>query len=438
MKVLIQITVAACVIAASSLAHAQSSWSAHTRAGEYSFARGDLERAEKEFQAALEVAQALPAGDQRLETSLDNLARLYEHESDFDRAQPLYQLLLAAQEMRLGLTDPALLDTLYAVARVSQPMGDLPTVEESLQRFDEIAEGNPSADPRQHWQVLEMLARMKIIGEDEEQALQWQRKAVAVIALDKRATEEERADAIESLANMELAAGEGSKAEQLFVQLAELRMSDDEADAMPRTMAQGAVAAFGAGQLETAERLAMRSLNAAPDPDAEKQARTVLADLSWLKVNRGTDDLGILLTAADDNEELDRARDRLRSLNVLVDGKQRHTLSRLVQVEVLRGYPGNAARWQVQLLELVESAEGPTSDAAVSTRKGLVILLAASGKSDEALRENETILAMLEAEYGPNDSRLLPVLEQRFELFTTFGQKKQAKKVGKRIKRLSR
>ena len=56
-------------------AGAQSSWSAHTRAGEYSFARGDLERAENEFQAALEIAQAFLEGDQRLETSLENLAR---------------------------------------------------------------------------------------------------------------------------------------------------------------------------------------------------------------------------------------------------------------------------------------------------------------------------------------------------------------------------
>jgi Tfp pilus assembly protein PilF len=60
MKILVRITIAACLIAASSLAHAQSSWSTHTRAGEYAFARGDLERAEKEFQAALEIAQGLP------------------------------------------------------------------------------------------------------------------------------------------------------------------------------------------------------------------------------------------------------------------------------------------------------------------------------------------------------------------------------------------
>jgi hypothetical protein len=45
---------------------------------------------------------------------------------------------------------------------------------------------------------------------------------------------------------------------------------------------------------------------------------------------------------------------------------------------------------------------------------------------------------MIETEYGANDSRLSPVLEQRLELFTADGQKKQAKKVRKRIKRLAR
>jgi hypothetical protein len=317
-------------------------------------------------------------------------------------------------------------------------MGDLPTVEDSLQRFDEIAEASQAADPRQHWQALEMMARMKLVAEDEEQALIWQRKAVAVIADDKRASDEERASAIESLANMELTAGEGFAAEQLYVRLAELRMIEDEADGMPRTMAEGAAAAFSAGQLETAERLAMRSLNAAPDTEAEMKARTVLADLSWLKVNRGTDDLDILLAAAGDSEELARARDRHRSLLELEDPKQRQTLSRLVQIEALRGFPDNAVRWQAQLLELVESTAGPMSDSAVGTRTGIVTLLAASGKTDQALHENQMILGMIETEYGPNDPRLLPVLEQRLELFTADGQKRQAKKVRKQIKKLTR
>jgi len=51
MKHLVRITFAVFLIAASPFAHAQSSWSTHTRAGEYAFAQGDLERHKKRASA---------------------------------------------------------------------------------------------------------------------------------------------------------------------------------------------------------------------------------------------------------------------------------------------------------------------------------------------------------------------------------------------------
>jgi len=415
-------------------AGAQDSWSAHTNAGEYAFARGDVDRAESEFQAALEIAQGFPAGDRRLETSLENLARLYEHESDFDRAQPLYQLLLVAKETRLGQEDPALLSALFAVARVSQPMGDLPTVENCLSRYAAIAEATSDADPRKYWQVLQMLARMQTIQEKPDQALEWQRRAGKVIADDQGATMEEHVALLESLAEMELVAGNGPAAERVFLEIAELLGEEDEADAFPRTMAQGAETALAAGELETAERLAMRSTHAYPDAAAELQARKVLAELAWIKVNRGTDDMATLLAAAGDDVELDRARNRLRSMIALETGDDLTTLSRLAQVEALRGQPAAAADWQSQLLETLPA----DTDAAASARQNLVTLLAATGKFDEALVENAVILADLERKYGASDSRLMPVLGQRLELLEGARRKKEAKQVRKRMKKISR
>ena len=417
---------------------AQSSWSTHTRAGEYAFAQGNHEYAEREFQAALQIAQAYPPGDLRLETSLKNLGRLYEHESDLDKAQPLYQLMLVVQETRLGLNDPELLGTLYAVARVSQPMGDLPTAKDSLERYAEIAETSGTADPRQHWQVLSMLARLEIITDDDDTALQWQRRAVEVMAEDPGATDDERAVQLESLAQMELTVGEGRRAEMALVQLATLRQEEDEADAMARTMAEGSAAAFAAGEFETAERLAMRALNAHPNTAAEKTARTVLADISWARVNRGTDDFAILLAAASDDEEILRARDRLRSLNEFENSENRKTIHRLAQAEALRGQPGEAARRQRELIVIIDETEGPASTGALAARSDLVTLLAAAGEYDEALAVNAAVLAEMEAQYGADDPRLLPVLEQRIEVLTSAGQKKQAKKVGKRIKKMIR
>lgn len=427
-------TVLFIAILAAVTAGAQGSWSAHTNAGEYAFARGDIDRAESEFRAALNIAQGLPAGDRRLETSLENLARLYEHESDFDRAQPLYQLLLVAQETRLGKEDPALLDALFAVARVSQPMGDLPAVEDSLSRFAAIAGASGEADPRKHWQVLQMLSRMQAVQEKPEQALDWQRRAAEVIADDPGATMEERATVLESLAEMELVAGNGAAAERIYVGVASLLEEEDEADAFPRTMARGSETALAAGELKTAERLAMRSVNADPDAAAEMQARTVLAELAWIKVNRGTDDMATLLAAAGDDEELHRARNRLRSVIQLETGKDPTTFSRLAQVEALRGQPAAAADWQLQLLESLPADSATAAD----VRRNLVTLLAAAGKFDEALAENAVVLADLETKYGPSDSRLMPVLGQRLELFEGAGQKKEAKKVRKRMKKLSR
>jgi tetratricopeptide (TPR) repeat protein len=414
-------------------AGAQASWSAHTSAGEYAFARGDIDRAESEFRAALEIAQGFPAGDRSLETSLENLARLYEHESDFDRAQPLYQLLLAAKEFRLGSEHPALLSSLYAVARVSQPMGDLPTVESSLEKFAAIAATSGEADPRQHWQVLQMLARMQTIQEKPDQAVVWQRQAAEAIADDPGATSEEQINLFASLAEMELVAENGPAAEQIYVKVAELRKEEDEADAFPDTMAEGAEIALAAAQFETAERLAMRATHAHPDADAELQARKVLVELSWIKVNRGTDDMEILLAAAGDNEELVRARDRLRELILLEGADKRTTLTRLAQVEALRGQPASAADWQILLLEVLTEESQITA-----ARRDLVTLLAAAGRYDEALVENAAVLADLETQYGPSDKRLMPILSQRQELCEAAGDKKQAKKIKKRIRKLSR
>jgi hypothetical protein len=229
-------------------------------------------------------------------------------------------------------------------------------------------------------------------------------------------------------------AGNGPAAERLYVEVAELRKEEDEADAFPDTMAQGAETALAAAEFETAERLAMRAVNASPDADAELQARKVLAELSWIKVNRGTDDMVNLLAAAAENEELARARDRLRSLLVLEGGDDRTTLSRLAQVEALRGQPASAADWQRHLLDLV----GDDPEAAAAARRDLVTLLAAAGRYDEALAENAAVLADLEARYGPSDKRLMPLLGQRLELYESAGNKRQAKKIRKRMKKLSR
>ncbi len=110
------------------------------------------------------------------------------------------------------------------------------------------------------------------------------------------------------------------------------------------------------------------------------------------------------------------------------------TLYRLAQVEALRGQPGTAADWQLQLLELLP----PEAEVAADMRRNLVTLLAAADRWQEALAENAAILADAEAQFGATDRRLMPILGQRLELLEGAGEKKEAKQVRKRMKKISR
>ena len=110
----------------------------------------------------------------------------------------------------------------------------------------------------------------------------------------------------------------------------------------------------------------------------------------------------------------------------------------MAQAEALRGQPGEAALHQSELIVIIDETDGPASAAALAARSDLVSLLTAAGEYDEALTVNAAVLTAMEAQYGTDDPRLLPVLEQRVEVLTAAGQKKQAKKVRKRMKKLTR
>jgi tetratricopeptide (TPR) repeat protein len=413
---------------------AQNSWSTRTRAGEYAFARGNYDAAEAEFRAALDIANGFPEGDRRLETSLLNLGRLYEHQSAYEKAVPMYQLLLAAKEHRLGLSSAGLLDALFAVARSSQPMGDLPTVTDSLRRYAEIADATDEADPRKHWQALDMLARMKVIQERSDEALKWQLKAVNVIDDDPRADATEKASVVQSAANLALTTGDTNNAEKLLAEVAILKSAAGSDESTALIMAHGAATAFGAGQFDTAERIASRALEAGPDAGIERMARSTLADVSWAKANRGTDDLSILLEAAGSDPALDAASERLRAVVELENGENPETLRRLVQVEVLRDQPGAALTWQRRLIELGSMMDIST----LRAHANLVTLLAATGDYDAALAENAKTINMVEDEQGRGSAQLSPLYEQRIDVAQAAGNNKEAKRAQKKLRKLNR
>lgn len=416
-------------------------WEYRTNAGEYAFARGDMERAEDEFRAALDLAQEFPPGDRRLERSLENLARLYEHQGRLDEAQPLYQLLLVAQESRLGKDSPDLLDTHLKVARVSLAAGDSPAAGSSLQRYLEIAESSAGATPAEHWVVLSMLARMRTLEQRPEEALELQRRAVEVLATDGSATPLERAHELESLAQMELLHGSPERAEELLTRAMAFR--DEDGENVPAdTYAAAAATALGAGEFGLAERLAQRAVEAAPAPPP-LDALEVLAEVSWNDVRTGGSPLDVL-GAGGDSDALRLAATRLEALaahpSLAMAGAQperSETHARLATVAALRGDASSAANWKRRQLEDVESLgalPGGGSPAVLVIRQELVGLLQAAGRFDEAATENERLIESLEQAYGSDDPKLSLPLQRQVELLTELGRKKEAKALKKRLR----
>ncbi len=414
-------------------------WKSHTDRGEYAFAVGNMEVAESELRTALEIAQRFPEGDRRLETSLANLGRLYEHRGRLDQAQPLYQLEVAAREARLGPTHAALLDPLAAVARVALASGDAPTAEAALERYLAIADATRKADPRQHRLVLDLLARQRAILGRPEEALPLKRQSAALLDDDRSLTDDERAEVLDELARLELAFGDPNDAAAAVDRAAAARA----AAGLPTAplLARSARAALAAGRADLARSLAGRALEAKPDPTTELDARATVVDAAWLSMPQGDLRPSDLVAAGQDSPELAAAAVALATLLPLQESalgadspQARQTLERSALVAARRGRPDEAADAWRRVVEATPKA----TDAHRNARSELVALLAAAGQRAEAADVNAELIADLEAAWGAEDPRLLPPLRRQQELYTELKQKREAREVKKRIRGLER
>lgn len=423
-------------------AAAQTTWESHTRTGEYAFAVGEISRAETEFRAALTIAQKLPPPDQRLEKSLGNLARLYEHQGRFAEALPMYQLQVAAAEYRLGGDTAELLAPLLGLSRVAMQSGDIPAAEDALRRYRAVADATGAADPGQHWVALAMLARTCTLQERAEEALEIQREAIAVLDEARGPTEIERATALESLAQMELLHGSADAAEALLVRAAELRAADEEGGSIAAMLTAAAGTALGAGEFDVAERLGEKALE---ESEAEGldllPVDTILADVAWMRVRRGTDNLGDLVLGASPGPDLDAAYGRLMKIHGAINAQTdprvtRTNLTRLAQVAALRGEVEDSAHWQRMYIDLQRELTGGDSAEAMAAQENLVGLFVAANQPDKAIPANAWLIAMQERAWGESSSRLRPALERQLDLLTQAGIKKEAKAVKKRLKKL--
>ncbi len=413
-------------------------WNELTRTGEWAFARGDFDRAEEAFRAALDATRDLPEGDPRLETSLANLARLYEHRMRYQEAQPLYQLMLAAREVRLGPDHSGLLEPLAAIARTSARIGDTPTTEDSLERWIDLADATGAADPTEHWQMLSLLSRTLVLQERGDEALVRQRRAVDVMAEDADADPVERAIQLETLAQLELLYGEPDRAEGLLDQALALRSEAGGAEAPAASLTAAAETALGAAEPELAARLAVRAAAAAEDSATKIRALAVLSDAAWLTVGHGATSPAEMFGVATGDVEVADTRERLENLIATLDEApggdttlRLETARRLAVVAAMEGDADAAVRWQREVI-------AATPESTVDPRLELVSLLVAADRPADAADVNAEVISWLETSLGPEHPRLLEPLRTQQELLIELGRRSDARAVKKRVRRLEK
>ena len=81
-------------------------WETYNHAGMKAYQAGRYAEAEKLFTFALKAAEESGVQDQRLATSLNNLALVYKAQAKYDQAEPLYKRSLAIYEKALGPDHP--------------------------------------------------------------------------------------------------------------------------------------------------------------------------------------------------------------------------------------------------------------------------------------------------------------------------------------------
>lgn len=431
------------LILATAPAAAQSNWGGRTSAGEWAFSRGNFERAGEEFRAALEIAQGFPEGDVRLEESLRNLGRLYEHQSLFDKAEPVFILLLAVEEHRVGADSPEILDTLVALARVAVPAGDHPVALESLERFVTIADAEGITDDDRLRIVLASLTRIYLIEEKGELALASQRRS-ATMALDNPGLEaEEQAAALESQAQLEIKFGDPAAAEALVQQAGVQIKESDPSAVIDSLYLDAARLALAEGETEVAGSIFSAFKQAVPDAGTTTKSARLDADIAWATVRRDSANVVDLMAVSQDPAALQKAADALTLLDTLQKAEEvpdpaarLETLGRLARVKVMQGDLPGATAVQHDLVALLAATTGPTSKPSQTAMRGEIDLLLAQQRNSEAADANADLLAALEQVWGEDDPRLLPSLRLQYDLLKDARRKKEAKVIKKRIRKL--
>jgi tetratricopeptide (TPR) repeat protein len=97
-------------------------WKKYTDAGNQAYGQAKYAEAEKMWAAALTEAEKFGPQDNRLATSLNNLAELYRAQGKCAEAEPLYTRALAIWEKALGPEHPTVATCLENYAKLLREM----------------------------------------------------------------------------------------------------------------------------------------------------------------------------------------------------------------------------------------------------------------------------------------------------------------------------
>ncbi len=95
-------------------------WEKYNSAGMQAYEQGDYSDAEGLWRTTLEITKEFGPEDQRLATSLNNLAALYRAQGHYAKAEPLHKRSLAIREKALGSEHPEVATSLNNLALLYQ------------------------------------------------------------------------------------------------------------------------------------------------------------------------------------------------------------------------------------------------------------------------------------------------------------------------------
>ncbi len=101
----------------------EASWQRYVQSGQLALQQGRHERAEKQFMAALEDAEAMGERNPRLAITLNLLGEACRIQGKFLKAEPLFQRALTLGEQSLGKENPEFTKIVKNYAKLHRAQG---------------------------------------------------------------------------------------------------------------------------------------------------------------------------------------------------------------------------------------------------------------------------------------------------------------------------